>query len=293
MNNQNFSINNGFLNVSVNKFGAEMSSVFQINNQFEFIWNANPAVWNRHAPILFPIVGKINENKISINGNNYEMGQHGFARDCEFEMINKTDSSLTFLLESNSETLEKYPFYFHLYIIYSFTENTNQLKITYKVENNSGYDMPFSIGAHPGFKLPVAGLNQYEIDFYSLNKIERHLLKDGLFNNEIETIVLENHQLNLSKDLFDKDAIVLKNCETKKISLKHKLSDYEVNCEFNDFSDFGIWAKKGNEDFVCLEPWLGYADNIGFNGDILTKKGIINLPANERFEASYFLNFTS
>ncbi|MFZ4798373.1 MAG: aldose 1-epimerase family protein [Bacteroidia bacterium] len=293
MNNQIYSVSNNFLNISVNKKGAELSSVLQQNNQFEFIWNANSTVWNRHAPVLFPIIGKLNDNKISINGENYEMGQHGFARDCEFELVNKTDSSLTFMLESSSQTLEKYPFLFQLYIIYSLTELPNQLKITYKIVNNSNIEMPFNIGAHPGFKLPVADLNQYEINFYSLNKIERHLLKEGLFNNETETIELEKQKLNLSTEIFDKDAIVLKDCGTKKISLKHKKSDYEVSCEFNDFSDFGIWAKKGNDDFICLEPWLGYADNIGFNGDISTKKGIIILPKNEIFEASYFLNFTS
>jgi galactose mutarotase-like enzyme len=293
MSKQNFSINNGFLNVSVNKYGAELCSVLLINNQFEFMWNANPTVWNRHAPILFPIVGKINENIVSINSNKFEMGQHGFARDCDFELISETPNFLTFLLISNTITLEKYPFAFKLFIIYRFTDIKNQLKITYRIENNSSAEMPFSIGAHPGFKLPVADLSQYEINFYLLNKIERHLLKDGLFNNETEIIDLENQKLNLSTKLFDKDAIVLKDCETKKISLKHKLSNYEVSCEFNDFTDFGIWAKKGNEDFVCLEPWLGFADNIGFNGDIFTKKGIVILPANEKFEASYFLNFTN
>lgn len=293
MNEQIFTLNNGVIQFSVKQNGAELASVKQLNNQFEFMWNANPAIWNRHAPVLFPIVGKLNENKISINGAKYEMGQHGFARDCVFELVSETNTTLTFLLNADSKTVEKYPFPFRLYIIYSFTEKTNQLKITYKVENNSSTEMPFSIGAHPGFKLPVADLNQFEINFYSLNKIERHLLKDGLFNNEIETLDLENHQLNLSKELFDKDAIVLKNCETKKISLKHKLSDYEVSCEFNDFSDFGIWAKKGNEDFVCLEPWLGYADNIGFEGDINDKVGIIKLAAHSIFEASYYLNFSS
>jgi galactose mutarotase-like enzyme len=293
MSNQIFSINNEHLNILVNKNGAELSSVLQLNNQFEFMWNANPAVWNRHAPVLFPIVGKLNNNKILINDNLYEMGQHGFARDCEFELVNKTNFSLTFLLDSNSKTIEKYPFNFKLFIIYSFTQNKNQLQITYKIENNSSAEMPFSIGAHPGFKLPVADLNQYEINFNSLNKIERHLLKDGLFNNETETINLVNHHLNLSKELFDKDAIVIKDCATKKIALKHKFSNYEVSCELNDFTDFGIWAKKGNEDFVCLEPWLGYADNIDFEGNIDDKKGIIKLAANSSFEASYYLNFNS
>lgn len=293
MSNQIFSISNEHLSISVNKKGAELSSVLQQNNQFEFMWDANPDIWNRHAPVLFPIVGKLNNNKILVKDSIFEMGQHGFARDFEFELVNKTNLSLTFLLDSNSKTFEKYPFNFKLFIIYSFTEIENQLKITYQVENISSTEMPFSIGAHPGFKLPVADLFQYEIGFYSLNNIERHLLKDGLFNNETESIALENHHLNLSKELFDKDAIVLKDCGTKKISLKHKLSNYEVSCDFTDFTDFGIWAKKGNEDFVCLEPWLGFADNVGFEGDISTKKGIITLPVNKSFEASYFLNFTS
>ncbi|MCF8430125.1 MAG: aldose 1-epimerase family protein [Bacteroidia bacterium] len=293
MNDQVFSINNDFICVSVNKIGAELSSVLQLNNKYEFIWNANPMVWNRHSPILFPIVGKLKDNKISINGIFYEMSQHGFARDCDFELINNNGNSLTFLLVSNLNTFEKYPFNFQLYIIYSFTETANQLKITYKIINNSTNEMPFSIGAHPGFKLPVADLNQYDIDFYNLNNIERYLLVEGLFNNETENIMLENHHLKLSTALFDKDAIVLKNCSTKKIALKHKHSNYEVSCEFNDFNDLGIWTKKGNQEFICLEPWLGFSDNINCAGEITNKQGMINLPVNATFEASYLLNFKS
>lgn len=293
MQDQIFSLNNRFISISVNKHGAELASVMQLNNHFEFIWNANPTVWNRHAPVLFPIVGKLKNNKISINGNLYEMTQHGFARDSNFELINKTEKSLTFLLKSNLETLEKYPFEFHFYIIYSFTEISNQLKITYKIKNNSTVEMPFSIGAHPGFRLPIPDLNQYEINFNSLNNLERHLLEDGLFNDKTENIKLENHTLKLNTALFDKDAIVLKNCTTKKIALKHHFSNYEVSCEFNDFNDLGIWAKKGNQEFICLEPWLGYSDNIESDYEIADKKGIIILPVNETFEASYFLNFSS
>jgi galactose mutarotase-like enzyme len=293
MQNQIFSLNNGFISISVNKHGAELSSVVQLNNHFEFIWNANPTVWNRHAPVLFPIVGKLKNNKISINGNLYDMTQHGFARDCNFELINKTEKSLTFILQSNKETLKKYPFEFHFYIIYSFTEISNQLKITYKITNNSTIEMPFSIGAHPGFSLPISDLNQYEINFDSINNLERHLLEDGLFNDKIENIKLENHTLKLNSEIFDKDAIVLKNCIAKKIYLKHLFSKYEISCEFNDFNDLGIWAKKGNQEFICLEPWLGFSDNKDSNLEITDKKGIIILQVNETFEASYFLNFSS
>lgn len=221
------------------------------------------------------------------------MGQHGFARDCEFDLVSKTETELQFLLKSNEHTLIKYPFHFELYIIYSFTTDSNQLKITYKVVNKSETEMYFSIGAHPGFRLPVANLNEYEIDFFDTNIIERHLLLDGLYNYETETIYLTNNILNLNNKLFDKDAIVIKECTSKKIVLKHKNSNYKVACSFNDFTDLGIWAKKGNADFVCLEPWLGYADYIDFEHNISLKKGILSLQANHIFEASYFLTFTS
>ena len=121
----------------------------------------------------------------------------------------------------------------------------------------------------------------------------RHLLVDGLFNNKTEVINLANNSLTLSKEIFDKDAIVLKNCNSKKIILKHKNSSFKIECLFNDFNDLGIWAKKGNEDFICLEPWLGFSDEIGFCDDIVNKKGIVKLAANNIFEASYYLNFTS
>ncbi len=293
MDNSSFSIDNGNLKIKVNKKGAELASVLQLNNQYEFMWNANPTVWNRHAPVLFPIVGKLNNNKVLINNSLYEMGQHGFARDCDFELVNKSETELQFLLKSNEQTLIKYPFQFELYIIYGFTNESNQLKVTYKIVNNSASKMPFSIGAHPGFMMPVANLNEFEIDFFEGDSIERHLLADGLFNNETETLVISNHKLSLSEQVFDKDAIVIKNCKSKTISLNHKNSNFKVSCSFNDFTDLGIWAKKGNHNFVCLEPWLGYADEVGFEGDIATKKGIIQLSEGNIFEASYYLNFTS
>ncbi len=293
MDNSSFNIDNGNLKIKVNKKGAELASVLQLNNQYEFMWNANPAVWNRHAPVLFPVVGKLNNNKVLINNSLYEMGQHGFARDCDFELVNKTETELQFLLKSNEQTLVKYPFQFELYIIYGFTAESSQLKVTYKIVNKSPLKMPFSIGAHPGFMLPVANLNEFEIDFFEGDSIKRHLLADGLFNNKTETLPLIDHKLSLSEEVFDKDAIVIKNCASKTISLNHKNSNFKVSCSFNDFTDLGIWAKKGNHNFVCLEPWLGYADEVGFEGEITTKKGIIQLPEGNTFEASYYLNFTS
>ena len=288
----NYVLKNNSFQLIVEKKGAEMSHFFHLTDKYEFIWSANPLIWNRHAPVLFPIVGKLNNDKILIDQKEYVMGQHGFARDHDFDLVQKTENSLTFLLIHNEETLKKYPFLFKFYIIYSFTEIENQLKITYKVQNLNNKVMPFSVGAHPGFKLPSSNITEYEIDFYTVNIINRKLLKDGLFSNESEILYLNNSKLQLSNELFDKDAIVVKNTSFKKISLIHKNSNFKIDCIFNDFNDLGIWAKKGNEDFICLEPWLGYADEIDFNEDIDFKKGIIKLAPFKTFEATYYLNFT-
>lgn len=288
----NFSITNGCLEFSANSKGAELSSVKNTKHNYEFIWQANADVWNRHAPVLFPIVGKLNNNQTEIDGNYYHMLQHGFARDCDFEMINQSDSELSFKLVANRETLTLYPFNFELIVTYSFTEVINQIKVTYVVNNLNNKVMPFSIGAHPGFQLPVKDLSEYEIDFYTIDSFQKELLSNGLFAEETEEVKLNKAKLALQKDSFSKDAIVIKDIVAKKIKLNHLHSDFAVEMQFNDFTDLGIWSKTNCQEFICLEPWLGYADNVRYTGTLYNKKGIILLGPNQSYTASYFISFS-
>ncbi len=288
----NFSISNGCLVLLANSKGAELNSVKNSKHNYEFIWQANADVWNRHAPVLFPIVGKLNNNQTEIDGNYYQMSQHGFARDCDFEMINQSASELSFKLVATPETLVLYPFNFELIITYSFTDVANQIKVTYRVNNLSDKNMPFSIGAHPGFQLPVMDLSEYEIDFYSINSFQKELLSNGLFANKTEEVKLNNAKLPLQEDSFSKDAIVIKDIIVKKIKLNHLHSDFAVEMQFNDFTDLGIWSKINCQEFICLEPWLGYADHVGYTGNLYNKKGIILLEPNQSHTASYFISFS-
>lgn len=288
----NFIVSNGCLVLSANSKGAELNSVKNSEHNYEFIWQANANVWNRHAPVLFPIVGKLNNNQTEIDNNYYQMLQHGFARDCDFEMINQSDSELSFKLVANRETLTLYPFNFELIVTYSFTEVINQIKVTYVVNNLNNKVMPFSIGAHPGFQLPVKDLSEYEIDFYTIDSFQKELLSNGLFAEETEEVKLNKAKLALQKDSFSKDAIVIKDIVAKKIKLNHLHSDFAVEIQFNDFTDLGIWSKTNCQEFICLEPWLGYADNIGYSGSLYNKKGIILLEPGQSHTASYFISFS-
>jgi len=167
------------------------------------------------------------------------------------------------------------------------------VKVTYLVKNENEFEMPFSIGAHPGFNLPVPDLNQYELNFFDIESFEKHLLSEGLFNQKTSLVQLNHSKLPLNQETFNEDAIVIKNTKFKEIALCHKASNFSINCKFHDFTDLGIWAKKGNQDFICIEPWNGFADEIGYVGEIESKKGMVKLLPKEQKEFAYFLSFNS
>ena len=157
-------IENDYLKVTVSDHGAELTSVYDKAQDFERIWCADPAVWNRHAPVLFPFVGKVKGGAYRYNGNTYAMKtQHGFARDAEFTCIEETTDSITHKLVYSDETLEIYPFEFELLITHRFdAENPRLLHVTWAVKNLGSDEMLYSIGGHPGFRVPLTGSTGFE-----------------------------------------------------------------------------------------------------------------------------------
>jgi galactose mutarotase-like enzyme len=277
------------LKIQVSDFGAELISVKDISSEFEFMWNANPQVWNRHAPVLFPIVGKLNNNEVKIDGNTFQMGQHGFARDMVFEPIEVYSDIVQFMLESNIQTLEKYPFEFKFFIVYELFEKT--LTIRYRVLNIGQKNMYFSVGAHPGFSLPIHDLSKYSIMFEKEENLNRYLLSNGLFTGEIENIGSNQNVINLNSTLFEKDAIVLKNLNSKWLKLVQNDSNFSIKMEMADFPYFGIWTKVGQQAFICLEPWHGLADGINYSDEIENKEGIICLGPGSEHISTYSTEF--
>lgn len=274
-----YTIQNDNLSAKISSLGAELSAVSKDTKNY--IWEINDTHWNKTSPILFPIVGQLKNNSYTINNQHYSLPRHGFARDYEFNVVYKTDTSVVFSLTENETTLAQYPFQFELQIGYTLEEN--KLIISYSVQNNSDEKMPFSIGAHPAISIP-SNFENYALEFENDTQIETHELENGLFSGKTKTINTQNN-LPLTYSLFEKDALVFKNLKSKYLTILHHNIPY-LKVNFEHFPHLGIWTKQ-NAPFLCIEPWHGYADSIDSEGNIFKKKGIQILNANEVFKTSF------
>jgi galactose mutarotase-like enzyme len=281
-------VENDFLKVTFRTKGAELTSVFDKANRIEHLWQGDPQVWPWHAPNLFPVVGGCVNNEIHVNGKAYRMERHGFARQSEFILLSATANQALFALPFSEQTLAVYPYQFNFQIEY--TLQGKQLTITYRVRNEGDQPQYFSVGAHPAFNVPFfpgEDYADYYLEFPVVEKLERHLLsKDGYFNGQTERVSTEGAKLLLTKDLFNQDALVFKDLQSRQVTLRSVTHKHSLTVDYPDFEYLGVWAKPG-APFVCIEPWLGCADTEGKAVDIREKEAIQAVNPGAVFEASF------
>lgn len=274
-------ITNSKITAQINHSGAELYSLK--NDKYkEYIWEGNPVFWGKHSPILFPIVGTLKNNSYWYEGNEYHLSRHGFARDMEFDLIQKSENSAVFSLKSSIETRKVFPFDFELQIRYLLDEY--KLNIEYKVFNKNEGLLPFSIGAHPAFALPKQFEN-YSLAFEQTEKLTSYQLENDLLSDTSETINLKKNKLSLSYSLFEKDALIFKTLKSSMVDILENGTPL-LRVRFDDFPNLGIWTKN-NAPFICIEPWLGYSDTINCSGNILEKEGIQLLKGYETFNSTF------
>lgn len=287
-------VENEHLKLSVRSSGGEIISLKDKWNDLEYIWQGDPEYWVRRAPVLFPIVGKLKDHKYKVEGQEYVLPQHGFARNLHFELVEEKPLSQKWKLQSGEETEKVYPYKFELFINYILQERT--VTTVYEVKNTDKKDIFFSLGAHPGFNVPAFDYEQFEdyyIEFEKPETAKRHLLKDGLFTGETADLLNNSKTLDLNYQLFEKDAIVLKDLSSKRATLKSKKSGFKLDLVFDGFPYFGIWTPKAGAPFLCLEPWHGLADYKNTSGDFKEKEGVIRLPQGETFTSRYSFHVTT
>lgn len=277
----NTTISNSTLSATIKHSGAELCSLKDNQNK-EYIWEGNPDFWGKHSPILFPIVGTLKNNTYTINEKEYQLPRHGFARDMEFQLVEKTQNSAVFSLESDAETLKKYPFEFELQLIYTI-ENTS-LNIEYVVINKGETKMPFSIGAHPAIALP-GNFESYFFKFEKEESLKYNLLENDLISNKTETLKTTENLVPLNYKLFENDALVFKTLESNSLTILENSKPY-IKVDFEDFPSLGIWTKD-QAPFVCIEPWFGYSDTSDNSGDLFKKEGILVLEAEQTFHSQF------
>ncbi|HCQ13615.1 aldose 1-epimerase family protein [Flavobacterium sp.] len=278
----NIILSNKLCSASINTKGAELNSFKNSQTNTEYIWSGNPDFWGKHSPVLFPIVGALKDDCYFYEGKKYNLSRHGFARDFEFEVIKSSSNAASFLLKQNPEIRAKYPFDFELQMDYKLVDNS--LILSYIIRNKSNVQMPFSIGAHPAFAL-TNSFEDYSLEFEKEENLVTHELENNLFSGETRPVNLDKTNLPLTYSLFEKDALVFKTIQSKKITiLENQKPLLRVN--FDDFSSLGIWTVQ-NAPFICIEPWIGFADDSTSNGNLFDKTNIQILKENSSFEASF------
>ena len=278
------------------KYGAELVS-FKINGEEKVHQGENctdengRTYWKRHWPVLFPTVGKCKKNQTIINGRTYEMQQHGFARDMEFEPLTKLDNFHSYVFRSDNKLIDKYPYEFSLTVTYR--TDANKLTTIYKVVNEGDTDMPFGIGGHPAFKINREELDKgnYYLEFEEEeDKIHFLYLVDGLIGTEYAKNILENKKVvPLNASSFSDDAIIMKGLKSNKVSLKNNGKTI-LTMDFTGFPYLAVWTKS-KAPFICIEPWMTTADNVNGSGVFRQKTDILLLPPKQEYECKYTVEF--
>lgn len=270
-----YTIENDHFSLSVKETGAELTSLKSKKTGFEYIWQGNAEIWYGQSPILFPVIGRLLDDKYRLNGKEYSMQKHGIVRKKPFNLVEKTDSSLTFIQSDDEESLKIYPYHFDLFVTFRFTDNG--IEVSHKVVNKNDSVMYYSFGAHPAFNCKIG--DYLEFDNPQVSVMNEQIDEESyLLDNQVELLKNEK-RITLRKDTFDHDALILSGYTDKVISLKSDEHNRVVRFNF-DSPVLGIWAKP-NAPYVCIEPWWGINDNHDKKSDLSEKRGIMTLPAQE------------
>ncbi|MBQ2973491.1 MAG: aldose 1-epimerase family protein [Clostridia bacterium] len=273
-----YKIENEFLTCEIDDMGAQLHSLVLKENGKEYIWQGNPDIWYGQAPVLFPVIGQLIDDKFRYNGVEYTMPKHGLARKLLFNVKECEGAKAVFSLENDENTLKSYPFEFELLVTFELKEKS--LVNTMTVINKTNGEMYFSIGAHPGFNCNIGDV----IEFEQPETLETERIdSDNLLIPEKFPVIENSKEIVITEDIFKKDALILSGIKSKKLTIK---GENEVEFTFGDCPVLGIWAKPG-APYVCIEPWYGINDDRDVKDDISKKREIQHLSEDGRFEFSW------
>ena len=277
-------IENEKLKVSVNPLGAELSNAVLKENGRAYIWQGDPTVWSGHAPILFPICGRLAKDTFFIDGERYTMAKHGFARRREFDLLEVEQERASFVLRSDAKTKMQYPYDFEFAVSFSLDES--KLKTVYSTINTGSEDMYFSVGAHPAFNVALGG----KVVFPIKDKIETLTVSsDGLISG-VRTYAENGNSVTLTEDVFENDALIIPSPKFSSAEVHDENGKKLVKMTFGEVPYLLMWAKPG-APYVCVEPWYGIPDDVGEPHELKEKNAIIKLGAEEKFDFETEIEF--
>ncbi len=282
-----YTISNGILQATILAKGAELSSLILLSTGDDYMWPAGEA-WTKHSPVLFPIVGTLKNNTYYYQDKAYQLPRHGFARDKNFTVTQHNTESITLQLTDDATTHAVYPFPFQFSISYRLQHNS--LQVTYQVTNPGAGTLYFSVGGHPAFKLPMTTDTAYHDYFLKFDQEETAgrwpISPEGLIEQKPLPLLDRNNLLPVTKELFAKDALVLKHLQSNRVTLASNKTNKAITFSFPGFDYLGLWAAKG-ADFICIEPWCGIADSVQASQQLTDKEGIQSLAPQAVFERTW------
>lgn len=285
-------LSNSDLTLQVSSHGAELCSI-RGNNGHEYLWQADPVYWKRHSPVLFPIVGSVWENEYRHEGRTYQLTQHGFARDMDFELVEESSSYLLYRLVDDEETRRKYPFSFSLEIGYRL--EGRRIEVTWRVTNRGTEVMYFQIGAHPAFYFPDYNPVESQRGYLGFDRITglHYKLISEKGCADVSTaypLPLDGQGLlPLDVHTFDADALILEDSQVKEVVLYDNAQRPCLALYF-DAPVVGLWSPPGkNAPFVCIEPWYGRCDRAHYEGELKDKDWVQHLEPQSVFEGGYMI----
>ncbi len=279
-----YQIRNESIQIIISDVGAELQSIKK--DGAEYLWNGDETYWKERSPLLFPYVGRFTEGKYLLEGKEYEMNIHGFARKLPYHVICKEEDRITFELRDNEATRGMYPYAFILQVSYEL--QGQEIAVTYRVSNCSKETMYFGIGGHPGFRVPLEeGLefDDYYLEFGGVARPERigHTPACFLSGVNTEFPLEDGKRLRLSHNMFDDDAIVLQNMADE-VTLKSDKGTRQVSVSYPNMPYLGIWhAPKTQAPYVCIEPWTSLPSRQDVVEEFKYKSDLIRLAAGDQY----------
>lgn len=288
INNMKVSLENDILRVSIDSHGAELQSILNLRTKQEYLWQGDSRYWGRRSPVLFPIVGKVWDGQYRMNGALYRLGQHGFARDCEFEVIDAEKSNEAwFALDWSEKSYEIYPCKFRLEIGYVLTGE--RIDVKWRVINVDDKPISFQIGAHPAFNYPDFSISDAVHGFFNIDchVLEVQKIADkGCVGDTTEVLTIDEN-MALMSDTFKNDALIMSGGQVGRVSMLDKDCKPYLTLLF-DSPVVGLWSPvSGDAPFVCIEPWWGRCDRVGYCGEFAAREYVNTIAPASVFSAGY------
>ncbi len=283
-------LSNQQLTIEISEHGAELQSIKDANGK-EYLWQADPKCWNRHSPILFPLVCGVWKDKYRAEGREYSLNRHGFARDSDFRLIRKTADRVTYALESSEQTLNVYPYHFLLSVTYRL--DGNKIHVVWHVHNTDTREIHFQIGAHPAFNLPDVKDGEPmhgQLLFDNKNPLQRIVGNiEGCITHEHSEVTTKNGVWNFTEEDFKDDSLQFDHCQLHQISILDREYNKVVTVSFN-MPCVAVWSPYGkNAPFVCIEPWFGVSDYVEYSGELKDKYLMNHLLPGASFMSEYVI----